>query len=101
MKREIETIQKGNRLIWILKWVLYFWYLDLELHRDFSDSLTTIWGFILSDNDYLENIYSHFLGFWDEEGLNAFCLLSPSNSNLSTFLEPHSFWGQTAYGVVG
>lgn len=35
-------------------------------------------------------------GFWEMGGLNAFCVLSPSDSNLFTSLEPSSFWGQKA-----
>lgn len=34
--------------------------------------------------------------FWEVRGLNAFCLLSPSDFNLFTSLEQSSFWGQQA-----
>lgn len=81
-------------------------------HRGFGGKSNRVQSFILSDSDINIRRKAPALifkvrrlilrkGFWEVGGLNAFCLLCPSDSNWLTSREQSSCWGQKAYRSGG
>lgn len=81
-------------------------------HRGFGGKSSRVQSFILSDSDINIRRKAPALifkvrrlilrkGFWEVGGLNAFCLLCPSDSNWLTSREQSSCWGQKAYRSGG
>lgn len=108
MKREVEIIPKSNSLTQALKWVLCIQFsfrtlISMTNWIQFGISFCLTLTLILVETtcfhfqSTLRKLYlNNRKGFWEVGGLNAFCVLSPSDSNLFTSLEPSSFWGQKA-----